>query len=134
LIVVDTSAWLEFLRGTQSSAHMTVRSLLTERAELAVTEVVVMEVLAGVRSERERRAVRRQLLALPLLELRGIADYERAAELYRALRSRGITPRQLTDVLIALCAIDARAAILHADRDFDAIARVTDLAVHPHVS
>jgi predicted nucleic acid-binding protein len=132
VIVVDTSAWIEFLRATRSPAHLTLRSLLVERASLAVTEVVVMEVLAGVRSERERRAVRRQLLALPLLELHGIADYERAAELYRALRSRGITVRQLTDVLIAVCAIDAGAAVLHADRDFDAIARVTDLAVHPY--
>lgn len=132
MIVVDTSAWIEFFRATTSTAHLTLRSLLQARATIAVTEVVVMEVLAGVRSERERRVVRAQLLALPLLELRGIADFERAAELYRALRSRGVTPRQLTDVLIALCALDAGAAILHADRDFDAIAGVTDLAIHRH--
>lgn len=134
MIVVDTSAWVEFFRATGSSAHRTLRALLTRRAPLAVTEVVVMEVLAGVRSERERRATRTQLLGLPILALGGVAAYERAADLYRALRQRGMTPRQLTDVLICLCAMDAGAALLHADRDFDAIARVADLRVHPHES
>lgn len=134
MIVVDTSAWIELFRATTSSAHLTLRSLLSHNSPLATTEVVVMEVLAGVRSERERHAVRRQLLGLPLLKLRGLADFERAAELFRALRGSGVTPRQLTDVLIALCALDAGAAVLHADRDFDAIARVTELVIHPHDS
>ncbi len=91
-----------------------------------------MEVLAGVGSERERRAVRAQLLGLPLLALRGIADYERAAELYRRVRRSGVAPRQLTDVLITLCALDAGAAVLHADRDFDHLAAAAGLMVHPH--
>ncbi len=78
-----------------------------------------MEVLAGVRSERERMAVRAQLLGLPVLAVCGITDYKRAAELYRRVRRSGVIPRQLTDVLIMLCALDADAAVLHGDRDFD---------------
>lgn len=132
MIVVDTSAWVELFRATTSSADRTLANLLRERAPLATTEVVVMEVLAGVRSERERVAVRAQLLGLPLLALRGITDYERAAELYRRVRRNGVTPRQLTDVLIMLCALDADAAVLHADRDFDHLAAAVGLTVHPH--
>ncbi len=99
---------------------------------MAATEVVVMEVLAGVRLDREWRAARTQLLGLPVLPLRGIADYERAAALYRTCRQRGVTPRRLTDMLVALCALDANAALLHADRDFDHIAAAIGLTVYPH--
>ncbi|MBA3799223.1 MAG: PIN domain-containing protein [Geodermatophilaceae bacterium] len=133
MIVVDTSVWIELFRATGSSAHLTLRSLLAQRAELATTEIVVMEILAGVRSAPERRAVRAQLLGLPVLALRGVLDYERAAELYCRLRGRGVTPRQLTDLLIVVCTMDAGAALLHADRDFDRLATETGLAIHPHI-
>ena len=104
VIVVDSSVWIEFFRATGSSAHLTLRSLLADRAPLATTEIVVMEALAGVRYERERRAVREHLFALPMLALHGVLDYERAADLYRRVRSRGVTPRQLTDLLVVVCA------------------------------
>lgn len=132
MIVVDTSAWIEFLRATESRADRTLTALLAAHGPLAVTDVVVMEVLAGVRSERERRASRARLLSLPVLELHGVADFERAADLYRVVRRRGVTPRQLTDVLVALCALDAGASVLHADRDFDHLAAAIGLAVHEH--
>lgn len=122
MIVVDTSAWVELLRATGSRVDRTLTGMLERRAPLAITEVVVMELLAGVRSQRERRALRAQLLAMPVLALQGVADFERAADLYRAARSRGVTPRQLTDVLVALCALDAGASVLHSDRDFDHLA------------
>ena len=84
MIVVDASAWIEFLRATGRQAHLTVRRLLREGAELAATEVVVMEVLAGARTARDERALREQLAAVPILSLRGLADFEAAAGLYRA--------------------------------------------------
>ncbi len=91
----------------------------------------MLEVLAGIGGGRQRRAVRAQLLGLPVLAPHGLLDYERAADLYRTLRRRGVTPRQLTDVLIVQCALDAGAAVLHADRDFDLMVGVTGLAIHP---
>lgn len=129
MIVVDTSAWVELLRATGSPVDRILTGLLERHAPLAITEVVVLELLAGVRSQRERRSLRAQLLALPILALHGVADFERAADLYRAARSRGVTPRQLTDVLVALCALDAGASVLHADRDFDHLAEVLGLPV-----
>lgn len=130
MIVVDTSAWVELLRATGSRVDRTLTTLLEQRASLAITEVVVMELLAGARSQRERRSLRAQLLALPVLALHGVADFERAADLYQAARSRGVTPRQLTDVLVVLCALDAEASVLHADRDFDRLAEALGLPVH----
>lgn len=123
VILVDTSAWVELLRATGTQTHLQIRSLIADEAPLATTEVVVMEVLAGARDEAHRRALRRLLLRCELLPLTGLADYEAAADLYRTCRRAGDTIRALTDCLIAIPAIRAGAAVLHADRDFDVIAR-----------
>lgn len=133
MIVTDTSVWVEHLRGTGSPAHMELRRLLEERADLAVTEVVVMEVLAGARSARHAERLRETLLAFPLLSLRGLASYEAAAELYRTCRRAGKTVRRMTDCLIAVAAIEVGASVLHADGDFDVLAAHTALQVHPLV-
>lgn len=131
MIVVDASAWIEFLRATGRQAHLTVRRLLREGAELAATEVVVMEVLAGARTARDERALREQLSAFPILSLRGLADFEAAAGLYRACRAAGEPIRHLADCLVAVPAIEAGVPVLHADRDFDTLARHTPLEVVP---
>ena len=131
MIVVDTSAWIEFLRATESSTHHVVRRLLVEREELAVTEVVVMEVLAGARSPRQVHDLRATLLAFPVLPLGGLAGYEAAAQLYRACRRAGETVRRLVDCLVAVPVIEAGASLLHADEDFDRIARHAPLRIHP---
>lgn len=129
MIVVDTSAWIEYFRRTGSAAHRALRRLASERADLAVTEVVVVEVLAGARSARELRRVRATLLAFPVLRLRGLAGFEAAAELYRACRDGGETVRKLVDCLVAVPAIEAGAPVLHADEDFEKLARHTPLEV-----
>jgi predicted nucleic acid-binding protein len=123
VILVDSSAWVEFLRATGSPAHLRVRSALQEGAELASTDVVVMEILAGARDEADRDRLRRLLYGLEFLAVDGPADYEQAAELYRLCRSRGETPRRLTDCLIAAVAIRNAAELLCEDADFLAIAR-----------
>lgn len=134
MIVVDSSAWTQFLQPWGTAIHLTLRRLIDERADLAVTEIGVMEVLAGVRSEREREAVRSRLLALPVLPLRGLADYETAAELYRACHRAGETIRKLTDCLVAVPVIEAGATLLHDDADFDVLARHTPLRIEPVAS
>jgi predicted nucleic acid-binding protein len=131
VIVVDSSAWVEFLQPWGTAVHLTLRRLLDERADLAVTEIVVMEVLAGARSEPERAALRSRLLALPVLPLHGLADYESAAELYRACRRAGEAIRKPADCLVAVPVIQAGATLLHNDVDFDVLARHTPLAVEP---
>ena len=127
MILVDSSAWVEFLRATGSSAHLRVRSALQEKADLASTDVVVMEILAGARDEAERDRLRRLLYGLKFLAVEGPTDYERAAGLYRLCRSAGETPRKLTDCLIAAVAIRNDAELLCEDADFLTIARHSPL-------
>lgn len=131
MIVVDTSAWVELFRGTESPAHLALERLVRARAELMVTEVVVMELLAGTQGASATREVRRRLAGVPVLPLKGLPDYETAAALYRACRRGGETVRSLTDCLIAVVVIAAGATLLGADRDFEVLARHTPLRLEP---
>jgi predicted nucleic acid-binding protein len=127
LILVDTSAWIEFLRDTGSPACIEVDRLLA--ADIAVTEAVVMEVLAGARDERHLHNLRALLGRGDLLRA-GTADYLMAAQLYRQCRQRGETVRRLIDCLIGAVAVRNDVPVLHHDADFDALARHTTLEVH----
>ena len=122
MILVDSSAWVEFLRGTGSRAHLHLRSALQEDG-LASTDVILMEILAGARDGEDRDRLRRLLFGLDFLAVEGPADYESAAELYRLCRRGGETPRKLSDCLIAAVAIRNGAELLCEDADFLAIAR-----------
>ena len=127
MILIDTSAWVEFLRNTGSPACILVDDLLEE--EIAVCDPVRMEVLAGARDESHLLSLRRLLARAALIPMRP-TDYDDAAGLYRRCRRQGETVRTLIDCLIASAAIRAGAPILHNDADFDAIARHTELQVY----
>lgn len=134
MIVVDTSAWVEFLRGSDHIISSTLANLIEEGdEELAVTEVIVMEILAGARSGQHLVELRRNLAAYTVLRLEGLADFEEAALLYRTCREAGETIRALSDLLIAVPTIRAGASLLHRDSDFDALARHSGLMIHPTV-
>jgi len=123
VILIDSSAWVEFLRATGSPAHLHLRSALQDGSDLACTDVIVMEVLAGARDDADRDRLRRLLYGLEFLPVEGPVDYENAAELYRLCRRGGETPRKLSDCLIAAVAIRRDAELLCEDADFLAIAR-----------
>jgi predicted nucleic acid-binding protein len=127
VILVDSSAWVEFLRATGSTTHLQLRSALRDGAALASTDVVVMEVLAGARDDADRDRLRRLLYGQEFLAVEGPGDYESAAELYRLCRSGGETPRKLSDCLIAAVAIRNGAELLCEDADFLTIARHSPL-------
>ena len=99
--------------------------------ELAITEVVLMEVLAGGRGEAQAVKLGDQLTSFSTLRLDPFQGYEDAAAIYRAARRQGITIRKMTDCLIAVPVIKAGASLLHADTDFDRIARVAPLRIEP---
>jgi len=123
VILVDSSAWIEFLRATGSRTHLRLRSALQEGVELASTDVILMEILAGARDDKDRDRLRRLIFGLSFLAVEGPADYESAAELYRLCRRGGETPRKLSDCLIVAVAIRNDAELLCEDADFLAIAR-----------
>lgn len=123
MLLVDTSAWIEYLRGTDTATTHEMRVLLRTRApELATTEPVVMEILAGAKDEAALRRLEALTNGLPLLSVNSHRDYHDAAALYRAARRRGRTVRKLVDCLIAAVAIRTDATLVHQDSDFDVIA------------
>lgn len=128
MILVDTSAWVEFLRDTGSPTCARVDQLLAE--DLATCHPIRMEILAGARDEAHLRDLRGLLARATLLETLSI-DYEDAAALYRACRRGGETVRRLVDCLIATHAIRMDVPLLHADADFDVLARHTRLRIEP---
>jgi predicted nucleic acid-binding protein len=128
VILADSSAWIEFLRRTGSPTNHAMRSLL--EGDLAVTEPVAMEVLAGARDERHLRELRALLGRAHLIPCTS-ADFFEAAALHRACRQSGETVRRLVDCLIAAVAIRAGVPVLHNDGDYDVLARHTTLSIHP---
>jgi predicted nucleic acid-binding protein len=126
LILIDTSAWVEFLRDTGSPVCQRVDALLAE--DTATCDAIRMEVLSGARDEPHLHRLRRLLARATVLPT-GPVDYDHAASLYRHCRRRGETVRKLLDCLIAAIAIRDHVAILHRDTDFEVITRHTDLRV-----
>lgn len=126
MILVDTSAWVEFLRDTGSAVCTRVDDMID--ADIATSNPIRMEVLAGARDEGHLNDLRRLLARASILETEP-GDYEEAATLYRTCRQRGETVRKMIDCLIAAPAIRADIPVLHADADFEVLARHTALRV-----
>ena len=126
MILIDTSAWIEFLRDTGSPICNRVDAVLG--SEIATCDAVRMEVLAGARNEQHLQSLRRLLARAATISIEP-ADYDEAAALYRRCRREGETVRKLIDCLIGAVAIRADAAVLHNDSDFDTLARHTGLRV-----
>ena len=126
MILIDTSAWVEFLRDTGSDVCQKVDDLLGD--DIATCHPIRMEVLSGARDEPHLSDLRRLLARASLLPTRA-TDYEQAAALFRACRCGGETVRKLIDCLIAATAIRAGVAVLHADSDFDTLARHSQLQI-----
>ena len=123
MILVDTSAWVEYDRATASAVDQRLSELIAGDSPIAVTEPVIMEVLAGARSAEREDDLRRLLLRFDLLRFDAAVDFDAAARIYRTCRRAGITPRGLIDCMIASVARRHRAALLAFDTD---LARIAD--------
>lgn len=128
MILIDSSAWVEYDRATGSDADTALTGLIRSGGvEVAVTEPVLMEVLAGAADEDRSRRLRRLLTSFRWVPFDPVADFEGAAKIYRSCRSAGVTPRGLIDCMIANVAIRGGHQLLTADRDFTAMATVVPL-------
>jgi predicted nucleic acid-binding protein len=132
MVLVDTSAWIEYRRGTGSPHNTYVREAILTDRPLAWTEPVLYELTAGARSPRRAAELRGLLLRGPILAVEGLQDWEVVAQLHRSARSRGLTVRSSIECLIAAVALRTGSLVLARDRDFEALAQVSDLVVeHP---
>jgi len=125
--LIDTSAWIEFLRKTGSETNIEMRSVLTRRHHIC--DAVTMEILSGARDDANAQILKRLLSRATVIETKPI-DYQNAASIYRACRKVGITVRTQIDCLIAAIAIRTGTPLLHQDSDFIAIAQITKLKMH----
>ena len=126
MVLVDTSVWIEVFR---SRPRRRLESIV-EFDEIVTCLPVVQEVLQGFDDERAFAIAREAMLALPMVEAPVTAGaFEDAVALYRTARRAGVTVRSGVDCLIAACALRHRLEVLHHDRDYDALARVSPLRV-----
>lgn len=130
LLAADTSVWVDALRGNETRAVTILRSALRGGQGAALTDIVLTELLQGV-PEHDLERVGEGLGSLPVLRLESLDDFRRAAALYRAARSAGRTVRGTTGCLIASVCIRDGVPLLHADRDFDTLAEISELTVVP---
>ena len=127
MILADTSAWVEYDRATGSPVDMRLSDLISISGDIAVTEPVMMEVLAGARDEERALDLRRLLLRFRLLRFDSVADFEGAARIYRRCRSSGVTPRGMVDCMIATVALRTGATVLSYDIDMSHIAGIVGI-------
>jgi predicted nucleic acid-binding protein len=121
LILVDSSVWIDYFKGTITAQTEKLDRLLGHEP-LAIGDLILTEVLQGFDSERDFNDARRMLTSLMVVELGGREIAIQAAKNFRALRRFGVTVRKTIDSVIATRCIEDGYDLLHNDRDFDPFA------------
>jgi hypothetical protein len=124
LILVDTSVWIDFVRGNTNNATTALHALISDSADLCVADVIVTEFLRGVVDDTAYDRLKKDFLMFPILVSEGLKPYLRAADIYRVCRRQGKTIRNSEDCLIAALAMEHNVTILHNDADFLSIGQV----------
>ena len=125
MVLVDTSVWIDFLRGAPTPQVAALESLLEGEDLVGTAPIILQEVLQGADSPRRFEQWRREFSGLMCyLPLDPIDTHVEAARLYAACRRAGKTPRSSNDCLIARLALEHDLVLLEDDRDFDSIAKV----------
>jgi predicted nucleic acid-binding protein len=120
MIVVDSSVWIANLRNSDSSAVQKLRSLKNTR-EILVGDLILLEVLQGARDERHAAVIEQNLRQFAIETMLGERIAAVAARNFRILREQGVTIRKTADLIIGTFCIEGGHALLHEDRDFDAM-------------
>jgi len=128
MVIVDTTVWIDYLRGTENSQILWLEQEFA-RQRLGLTDLILCEVLQGIRGQVTFAQVRDDLLKFHLFETGGKDLAIAAAQNYQTLRQRGHTVRKTIDCLIATFCLETGHELLHRDRDFDVFERVLGLRV-----
>jgi predicted nucleic acid-binding protein len=126
LILVDTSVWIDFFRGTESPHAYRLEQGIRDRENLALCGIVLTETLQGIRDDNQYLLVKQSLRPLILLPM-DERVFILAAELYRQLRKQGLTIRKTNDCIIAATAIRHGVPLLNNDKDFESLSRHSPL-------
>src|SRR5512144_379535 len=129
MILVDTSVWIDFLRGENTPCNKTLQTLLEQEDDLCLTGIILSEILQGIHDERSNNEVQEYLLGFPFYDPQGVSTFIHTADIFKACAKRGRTVRKTIDCLIAAIAIEHGLTLLHNDRDFTSIAACSDLKI-----
>ena len=127
MIVVDTSVWIDYLRGVAGDRVERLRTLMRRQPEMLIGDLILCEVLQGCRSEAEATEVEAALREFTIVPLCTPDLAVRAAANYRLLRRRGVTKRTTIDMIIGTFCIERGHTLLHSDRDFEPMERLLGL-------
>ena len=130
MIVVDSSVWIDFLNGREAPHVTRLRATLGVE-EIVVGDLMLYEVLQGLKDEHAARSVEALLRRFDIVAMGGDAIAIAAAHNFRALRRKGIAVRTTIDLLIGTWCIEHRAALLHNESDFRPMARHLGLVEVP---
>jgi len=128
MIIVDTTVWIDYLRGTASSETAWLDRVLEQR-RLALTDLILCEVLHGIREPAEFARVREYLLRFKVFPTGGVPLAIAAGQNYRVLRQSGYTVLKTIDCWIATFCLENDHQLLHRDHDFDSFEKVLGLQV-----
>ena len=128
MVLADTSVWIDYFNGVSTWQTERLDFLLDTEA-VALGDLILTEVLQGLRSDTDFRKAQTFLAELPFYKLGGYAVCLQAARNYRALRAKGMTVHKTIDVIIGTACIEWNFQLLHNDRDFDALHDVLGLQV-----
>lgn len=120
MILVDTSVWIDFLEGGDHWTKERLKDKINERETIVYFELILLEIIQGVRERKDRERIEAQFNTLVCLNLKR-SSVMLAAEMYQELQRKGIRIQSIIDCLIAAMAIETGATIMHKDRDFDRI-------------
>jgi len=128
MVLVDTTVWIDFFADRSEPQVAALQKFIEIEEDLCLCGIILAEVLQGIRSDEDYIKTKDyldDLIFLPMLQ----ATFVRAAEVYRSLRKKGVTIRKPVDCMIASVAIEHDIPLLHNDRDFDHIAKHSELRV-----
>lgn len=128
MILADTSVWVDFFASRDTTQVARLREAVINR-ELLMGDLILVELLQGLRRDSVRHEVERKLAPIRCEVLCGPRLAPVAAANYRRLREKGITMRGIVDVIVATWCIENRVQLLHSDRDYDHLAQLLDLPV-----
>ena len=128
MILVDTTVWIDFFRGRDTTQVRNLERLIGDNEDICVCGVILTEVLQGIREDKDYAAASFRFESFIYLPM-GQMTFKKAAEIYRTLRRKGVTIRNAVDCMIAAVAIEHDIPLLHHDRDFSPIAQYCGLKV-----
>jgi len=128
MVIIDTTVWIDYLRGAENPETRWLDREL-QRHRLGLTDLILCEVLQGIRNQDMFAQVQAKLLRFQVFQTGGARLAVAAAQNYRDLRQQGYTIRKTIDCLIATFCLQAEHELLHRDHDFDAFEKMLGLKV-----